>query len=49
MVYRTDDAGFSWKDEGPVAKVSLFGLTFPDEARGWAAGERGTILSIRVN
>jgi len=48
MVYRTTDAGFSWKDAGSVTKASIFGLTFPDAAHGWAAGEEGTILSITV-
>ena len=46
MVYRTSDAGFSWSEGKPVTKDSIFGLTFPDAAHGWAAGEQGTILSI---
>jgi photosystem II stability/assembly factor-like uncharacterized protein len=46
MVYRTTDGGFSWSEGKSVTKDAIFGLTFPDAAHGWAAGEQGTILSI---
>ncbi|MGQ0694743.1 MAG: hypothetical protein ACT4OL_04110, partial [Nitrospiraceae bacterium] len=46
IVYRTGDPGFSWSVGKPVTKDSIFGLSFPDAAHGWAAGEQGTILSI---
>jgi photosystem II stability/assembly factor-like uncharacterized protein len=48
MVYRTTDSGFSWIEQGRIAKVSLFGLSFPDETQGWASGENGTIVHLVV-
>jgi photosystem II stability/assembly factor-like uncharacterized protein len=46
MVYRTTDSGFTWIEQGAVAKVSLFGLSFPDGTQGWASGEKGTIVRL---
>jgi photosystem II stability/assembly factor-like uncharacterized protein len=48
MVYRTTDGGFTWTEQGAIAKVSLFGLSFPDETQGWASGENGTIVHLAV-
>ncbi|MBA2251980.1 MAG: hypothetical protein H0W13_04635, partial [Nitrospirales bacterium] len=45
-IYRTTDAGFSWFAEDKKTTQSLYGLTFPDHAHGWASGERGTIVYI---
>ena len=38
--------GFTWVERGSVAKVSLFGLSFPDALNGWATGEKGTIVRL---
>ena len=46
MVYRTTDSGFTWTEQGAIAKVSLFGLSFPDGTQGWASGENGTIVHL---
>jgi photosystem II stability/assembly factor-like uncharacterized protein len=46
MVYHTADSGFTWVERGSVAKVSLFGLSFPDAVNGWATGEKGTIVRL---
>jgi photosystem II stability/assembly factor-like uncharacterized protein len=46
MVYRTTDGGFTWTEQGAIAKVSLFGLAFPDGRQGWASGEQGTIVHV---
>jgi photosystem II stability/assembly factor-like uncharacterized protein len=48
MVYRTTDGGFTWTEQGAIAKVSLFGLAFPDGTQGWASGESGTIVHMAV-
>jgi len=45
-IYRTTDAGFSWFEQTSKSKRSLYGLTFPDSAHGWASGEHGTILTL---
>jgi photosystem II stability/assembly factor-like uncharacterized protein len=46
MVYRTIDSGFTWTEQGALAKASLFGLSFPDGTQGWAGGEHGTIIRL---
>jgi photosystem II stability/assembly factor-like uncharacterized protein len=48
MIYRTTDSGFTWTEQGEIAKVSLFGLSFPDGTQGWASGEKGTIVHLTV-
>jgi len=48
MVYRTTDSGFTWTEQGAIAKVSLFGLSFPDRTQGWASGENGTIVQLTI-
>jgi hypothetical protein len=48
MVYRTTDGGFTWTEQGAIAKVSLFGLAFPDGTQGWASGESGTIVRLTI-
>jgi photosystem II stability/assembly factor-like uncharacterized protein len=48
MVYRTTDSGFTWTEQGAIAKVSLFGLSFPDGTQGWASGENGTIVHLTI-
>ena len=49
MVYRTTDSGFTWIEQGAIAKVSLFGLSFPDGTQGWASGGKGTIVHLKIN
>jgi photosystem II stability/assembly factor-like uncharacterized protein len=45
--FRTVDAGFSWNEVTTQAtKTTLYGLSFLDSFRGWAAGEQGTIVQI---
>ncbi len=46
MAYRTTDSGFTWVEQGAIAKVSLFGLSFPIRTQGWASGEKGTIIHL---
>jgi photosystem II stability/assembly factor-like uncharacterized protein len=46
MAYRTTDSGFTWVEQGAIAKVSLFGLSFPIGTEGWASGEKGTIIHL---
>jgi len=46
MVYRTIDSGFTWIEQGTIAKASLFGLSFPDGRQGWASGGKGTIIRL---
>jgi photosystem II stability/assembly factor-like uncharacterized protein len=48
MVYQTTDSGFTWTEQGAIAKVSLFGLSFPDGTQGWASGEKGTIVRMTI-
>jgi hypothetical protein len=40
MAYHTADSGFTWEEQGAVANVSLFGLSFPNTLHGWASGEK---------
>jgi photosystem II stability/assembly factor-like uncharacterized protein len=48
VVYRTHDGGYTWTEQGTIAKVSLFGLSFPIGTEGWASGEKGTIIHLAV-
>jgi photosystem II stability/assembly factor-like uncharacterized protein len=49
VVYRTHDGGYTWTEQGAIAKVSLFGLSFPSETEGWASGAKGTIIHLAVS
>jgi photosystem II stability/assembly factor-like uncharacterized protein len=48
MAYHTADSGFTWEEQGAVANVSLFGLSFPNTLHGWASGEKGTIVHLKI-
>jgi photosystem II stability/assembly factor-like uncharacterized protein len=48
VVYRTHDGGYTWTEQGAIAKVSLFGLSFPIGTEGWASGEKGTIIHLTI-
>jgi photosystem II stability/assembly factor-like uncharacterized protein len=48
MAYRTADSGFTWEEQGSLANVSLFGLSFPNTLHGWASGEKGTIVHLTL-
>jgi photosystem II stability/assembly factor-like uncharacterized protein len=49
VVYRTHNGGYTWTEQGAIAKVSLFGLSFPSESEGWASGAKGTIIHLAVS
>jgi photosystem II stability/assembly factor-like uncharacterized protein len=46
MMYRTTDGGYTWQEHGSITKASLYGLSFPNMAHGWASGEKGTIVQL---
>jgi photosystem II stability/assembly factor-like uncharacterized protein len=48
MAYHTADSGFTWEEQGALANVSLFGLSFPTTLQGWASGEKGTIVHLTL-
>ena len=48
MAYHTSDSGFTWVEQGALANVSLFGLSFPNSLHGWASGEKGTIVHLKL-
>lgn len=48
MVYRSTDSGFTWTEQGAIAKASLFGLSFPTRSEGWASGGKGTIVHLSL-
>jgi photosystem II stability/assembly factor-like uncharacterized protein len=48
MLYRTTDGGYTWQEYGSIAKVSLFGLSFPEPFHAWASGEKGTIVHLKL-
>jgi photosystem II stability/assembly factor-like uncharacterized protein len=43
-ILMTEDAGFTWTEVETLNNETLYGLSLPDAAHGFAVGDHGTIL-----
>jgi photosystem II stability/assembly factor-like uncharacterized protein len=46
IIYKTTDAGLTWKEMDAGTFENLYSLSFPDSTLGFCSGDMGTLLSL---